>query len=91
MSTPIEKVTLVEILPTKIWVESDLFGSRHVMVQHQGMKAFRYASFFYGYGYTSNGGTLAAAEAVALSLGARQPIDHRQVLAPSFAKEDRND
>ena len=38
MSAPIETVTLVEILPTKIWVESDIFGSRHVMVQHQGMK-----------------------------------------------------
>ena len=76
---------------SEMCIRDSIFGSRHVMVQHQGMKAFRYASFFYGYGYTSNGGTLAAAEAVALSLGATQPIDHRQVLAPSFAKEDRND
>jgi hypothetical protein len=68
---------VVEILPTRIWVESDLLGARHVVLQHEGMEAFTYASFHYRYGYTDNSGTYAAAEALATQLGAAQPIEHR--------------
>ena len=57
--------TVVEILPTRIWIESDMMGSRHVVLQHQGFEPFTYASFFYDYAYTSNGGTWAWTRAVA--------------------------
>ena len=70
--------TLVEILPTRVWVESDMFGGRHVMLQHQGMEPFTYASFHYNYMYTSNSGTWEAAHALARSLGAVDPIENRQ-------------
>ena len=70
--------TLVEILPTAIWIESDMLGSRHVVLQHQGHEPFTYASFHYDYRYTSNSGTYSAAEQLALALGATKPIEHRQ-------------
>lgn len=73
----IAQVQIVEVLPTEVWVESDIMGSRHVMIQHQGMEPFTYASFFYDYAYTSNGITHAAAESLAISLGATQPVSHR--------------
>jgi hypothetical protein len=51
----IETAKIVEILPTSIWVESDMMGSKHIMMQHQGHgEPFQYASFFYDYAYTSN-------------------------------------
>ena len=73
----IETATVVEILPTAIWIESDFLGSRHVVMQHQGHEPFTYASFHYDYRYTSNTGTWLAAEHVALSLGATQPVEHK--------------
>lgn len=75
----IQTATLVEIVPTKVWIESDLWGARHVMLQHQveGEKPFCYCTFHYNWRYTSNGGTMAAAEAVARSLGAADPIEHK--------------
>jgi hypothetical protein len=54
-----------------------MMGARHVVMQHQGYEAFTYASFHYDYAYTSNSGTHAAAEALARSLGAAEPIEHR--------------
>ena len=74
----IETVTVVEILPTAVWVESDAMGSRSVMLQHQGHKLFRYATFFYDYCYTSNAGTFAAAESLARLLGAGEVVEHRR-------------
>lgn len=68
---------LVEILPTKIWVESDIMGARHVVLQHEGLEPFTYASFYYDYAYTSNSGTHAAVESLAKALGATEPIEHR--------------
>lgn len=70
--------TIVQIIPKKVWIESDFIGARHVMVQHQmdGELPFCYASFHYNYRYTSNGGTLAAAEALAREMGATDPIEH---------------
>jgi DNA polymerase elongation subunit (family B) len=46
--------TLVEILPTSYWVESDFCGSKYIMMQHQGMEPFCYCAFYYNYAYTSN-------------------------------------
>ena len=50
----IQQATIVEILPTAYWVESDFMGSKHIMVQHEGMEPFCYCSFYYNYAYTSN-------------------------------------
>ena len=76
---PMTTQTTISIVPMAVWIESDMLGSRHVMVQHQieGEKPFTYASFFYHYGYTSNSGTRMAAEELAKQLGAQEPIEYR--------------
>ena len=69
---------VVEILPTRIWIESDMMGSRHVMVHHEGFgDPFTYATFHYNYAYTSNAGTWDAANSLALSLGATEPVQQK--------------
>lgn len=84
----IQQATIVEILPTKIWIESDLFGGRHVVLQHETCDPFTYASFSYDYRYTSNSGTLNAAETLALQLGATQPLEHKTRPLPSAPSRD---
>lgn len=84
-----EQVTLVEVLPTRIWVESDMMGARHVVMHHQDFgEPFTYATFHYDYAYTSNSGTHAAAENLARALGADEPIEHshRDMKTPSAAE-----
>lgn len=73
----IQTGTIVEILPTRIWVESSVWGSRSVMLQHEGCEAFAYCTFNYDYRYTSNAGTWAEAHDMARRLGAEEPIEHR--------------
>lgn len=73
----INVVEIERILPTNIWIESDFVGGRSVMIQHEGCEAFEYARFNYHHFYTSNSGTQKAAEALAISLGAVAPIEHR--------------
>jgi len=75
-------IALVEIFPTAIWIESGMFGERSVVLQHQGCEPFVYATFGYDYRYTSSGGTLAAAQALARSLGAVDPIEMRSAPFP---------
>ena len=48
------------------------------MVQHDTCEPFTYCTFNYNYMYTSNAGTLDAALQMALSLGAIEPVEHRQ-------------
>ena len=79
----IETVTVTEILPTAVWIENDIMGGRAVMLQHQGCKPFEYAMFNYDYRYTSNAGTLAAAEQMARSLGAGEVVEHRSTVFPA--------
>lgn len=74
-STP--TATIVKILKTDIWIEGDLWGDKHVVVQHEGMKPFTYASFHYNYAYTSNAGIRDQATALAVSLGATAPVQER--------------
>ena len=50
----IEKVEIVEILPTKIWSEKDVMGTVHIKMQHQGMEVFNFIQIQYNYAYTSN-------------------------------------
>jgi len=70
---------VVEILPTRVWIESDMMGARHVVMHHQGYgEPFTYASFHYDYAYTSNSGTWDAAHGLALALGATEPVEQRQ-------------
>lgn len=76
LSLPTAKI--VKILKTDIWIEGDFLGDKHVVVQHEGMKPFTYASFYYNYAYTSNAGIRNQANALAISLGATEPVQERQ-------------
>lgn len=72
-------VVLLKVYEKKVWIESDFWGARHVMVQHDAPneEPFTYCTFHYDYRHTSNSGTLAAAQAVARSLGATEPVELR--------------
>ena len=50
----IKTVELVEILPTKIWAEKDMFGTVHIKMQHRGIEEFDFIQIQYNYAYTSN-------------------------------------
>lgn len=50
----IQTVEIVEILPTKIWAEKDMFGTVHIKMQHQGMDEFDFIQIQYNYMYTDN-------------------------------------
>ena len=73
----IKTAKIVKILPTRIWIESDFSGARHVVLQHEGYEPFRYATFYYSYAYSSNNTTVTRAEKLAKELGAVDPIEHR--------------
>ena len=49
-----EEVKLVEILPTRIWKEYDMFGGVAIKMQHQGEEEFTIAQVNYDWRYTSN-------------------------------------
>jgi hypothetical protein len=82
------EIVSVTILPTAIWIEDDICGGRHVMLQHEGMDPFCYASFQYDYAYTSNSGTHAVAHQLAVSLGATEPVEHRSRAFPKPGEAD---
>ena len=73
----LQQATLVEILPTKVWIENGMMGERVVMLQHEGCEPFEYCVFNYDYRYTSNACTAIAAENMARFLGATDPMEHR--------------
>ena len=73
----IKKAMVVKIPPLKVWIESGMFGEKFVMLQHEGCELFEYAAFNCHYLYTTNDGTRAAAECLARSLGATDPIEHK--------------
>lgn len=85
-----EPVRIVSVLPTRIWIENGMFGDRAVMLQHEGMEAFVYAVFNYRYCYTDNASTFRAAENLARSLGATDPIEHKQRALASGSQEQRS-
>jgi hypothetical protein len=72
-------VKIEHIYGRKVWIESDMMGARHVMVQHDAPDAepFCYCSFHYDYAYTSNAGTLSDATRMAVALGATEPVEER--------------
>ena len=91
MSVQPETVTIVELIPRSIWIESDLFGGRHVVCQDEGYRPFTYASFHYNYAFTSNAGTWSEAVKLAIALGAVEPIGERirsHTLAESIDKRE---
>lgn len=86
----LEVVEIVKICETKVWIESDILGCKHVMLQHEGCEPFTWCTFNYDYRYTSNGKIWAAAENMAIALGAVEPIDrkHREwKLTPTEPEE----
>lgn len=72
-------VKIEHIYGRKVWIESDMMGARHVMVQHDApdTEPFCYCSFHYDYAYTSNAGTLSDATRMAVALGATEPVEER--------------
>lgn len=76
----LEPVSIVKIIETKIWIESDIAGSKHVVIQHQDGASlpFTYCSFFYNYAFTSNASIRQAAENMAIALGAKEPIEYKE-------------
>lgn len=68
----------------KVWIENDFMGSRHVMVdyEHEKSQPFKFATVFYTYPYTDNQSTLSAATRIAVSLGAKEPVEQRQMKIP---------
>jgi hypothetical protein len=54
MANEIKTVELVEILPTKIWKEYDMFGGVSIKMQHEGCDEFTIAQVNYDWRYTSN-------------------------------------
>ena len=74
-----EALEIVKVYDTKVWVESDMLGSKHVMLQSEcpESKPFCYCSFHYGYGYTDNQSVHEAARHMAISLGATEPFEWR--------------
>jgi len=75
----VEAVEIVKVFDRKIWIESDFFGRKHVMIQHNDGESlpFCYCTFNYDYAYTSNGDIKRKAEDMAESLGAVQPIEYK--------------
>lgn len=63
---------------TNIWIEEDILGRRHVVVQHkfgeEEIEPFTFCTFNYDYRYTCNAFLREAAEKMAKSLGATPPI-----------------
>lgn len=79
MKETLNTVEIVEVFDRKVWIESDFLGAKHVMIQHEDGESepFEYCTFNYDHRYTSNTGVLAAAERVAVSLGATKPVEQR--------------
>ena len=75
----LETASIVEIFPMKVWMESDFFGNKHVMVQHQdGSSApFTYCTFHYDNHYTCNSMTWEMAEKIAIALGAKESVERK--------------
>lgn len=69
----------------RCWLESDIMGSVHVMVQAEGLPPFNHSSFHYQYPYTDNTTRMQAAVDQALRLGATEPVEQRFRTWPSPA------
>ena len=84
-----EVVEIVKIYDQNVWIENDLLGSKHVMIKHDhpDSEAFTYCSFNYNYAHTSNCTIREQAEKMAISLGAKPPVEYRSRPLPKFVTE----
>ena len=75
----LETASIVEIFPMKVWMESDFFGNKHVMVQHQddNSEPFTYCTLYYDNHYTCNSMMFEMAEKIAIALGAKKPVERK--------------
>jgi len=75
----IQTAKIVKIFERKIWIESDFLGAKHVMIQHDDgvSEPFCYCSFNYDYAHTSNSQIRKEAEDMAVSLGAKEPVEYK--------------
>ena len=75
----IKTVELVEILPTKVWSEKDMFGTVHIKMQHQGMDEFDFIQIQYNYAYTSNANQHALTQQILKLLGVEDDSESSKV------------
>jgi hypothetical protein len=61
--------TLVEVLPTKLWVDKDWMGTVSIWRQHEGDKPFKFIEIHYNYAHTSNSHQHALAQQILEMLG----------------------
>ena len=73
----IKTVELVEILPTKVWADKDMFGTVHIKMQHQGMDEFDFIQIQYNYAYTDNGHQHRLTQEILKLLGAQDDSEAR--------------
>lgn len=63
---------------TKVWVEGDIMGSKHVVIQVEGSSTeFTLCTLRYSYAYTSNATIRAQAESIARALGCNEEVEHK--------------
>lgn len=70
----IKTAKITNVFKTEIWIENHFIGSKSVMIQHEGCEPFCYCTFNYNYQYTDNSSIKRAAEKMAISLGAKEPV-----------------
>lgn len=68
---------IIKIYEKGIWVENDIAGNRHIMIQHKdgNHEPFCYCTLYYDYAYTSNSNIKIQAEEMARKLGAKDLIE----------------
>ena len=73
------RLELDRLLERRIWIQKDVTGQCHVLAQYEGLDKvpFVYCTFHYAYRHTSNAQQLQQATALALSLGATEPVEIR--------------
>ena len=77
-SPGIQTVSIVSVLPTKLWAEKDFFGTVKIMRQHEGEKPFCFVEIHYNYAHTSNAHQHELAQQIMALLGGGKPADERQ-------------
>ncbi|MEZ9709299.1 hypothetical protein AB4254_11525 [Vibrio breoganii] len=60
----------------KVYIERDVLGNCHVMIEHLATETtHRHCTFYYQYPFFDNASVIKAADAMARSLGGKPPID----------------
>ena len=59
-----DRRNVLNIIPTDVWYEKDIYGTIHVYMQHQGHDPFDFIQINYDYRYTSNGHQHALVKAI---------------------------